>query len=325
MTCYTENALLLAALIASIIAIASNSSAIHGSNWRNLEMPLKSGGKQNTLKYSYLTHFNLFYLDKIYKNITIHRSFGFWQNCSAYTNNTRLVEKCVPVDFSKAQILSISRSIYYVGFSFQIIGAILIFIILVISVFNDDFARAWNLYIIFCSAILTLFAMGLYINIITAMFFLSKAKYETLGAVYYFYEISTKSNSFFACLSSIFFSLIVNGIAFFSLSFSANDKIRNSSKHKGIGLNHQLSGFRGGICNYMMSSFNRLNGDLVSSESFRIANQPNFPNTPPPALPPPPLNRQSVSDKYQSSKPKSKTNNDQFGELKSGDNKSDTL
>ena len=44
MKCYTEIVVLTVALIASIFAIAFNSSAIYGTNWRNLEMPLRIGG-----------------------------------------------------------------------------------------------------------------------------------------------------------------------------------------------------------------------------------------------------------------------------------------
>jgi len=211
----------------------------------------------------------------------------------------------LPVDFSKTKVLNVSRSIYYVGFVFQIIGSILIFILLLISIFNDELAKNWNLYIIFCSTILTLFTLGLYIIVITALLFVSKAKYEIIPPNYYFYEISMKSSSFLSCLYSIFFSLIVNGLAFFALSFSANDQMRNLKKYE------LEAEFKAGLYN-AASNFSQLN----SNESLRMVNQPNFP---PPPLPPPPLNRQSVSDKHYGNKARPKTKNDVIGKIKSED------
>lgn len=85
---------------------------------------------------------------------------------------------------------------------------------------------------VFCSAVCTFYTLGIFIVVVTAIVFVSKVIYEgNLEKNPKFYEIGFKSYSLYACLSSIFFSLIVEGMAFFSLSFSSSTTYQPKSSN----------------------------------------------------------------------------------------------
>ena len=152
-------------------------------------------------------------------------SFGFWKKC----NTTKTKEKnalikthCDKLVF-KSKILKLSRSIYLMGFSFQLIATFLILILLVINHTNRDFARFWNLYVIFCSTVLTFFMIGLLLCIINVILFLSKSD----DIEFKDYEITYKSTSFFSFVGSLILSFLVIALVMFSLSFLIADFVNN--------------------------------------------------------------------------------------------------
>jgi hypothetical protein len=184
------------------------------------------------------------------------------------------------------KILEVTIHIYFIGFSFQIIGAINILVILLISSLSSNVAKTWNLYVIFCSAVCTFFTLGIFILIVTIVVFVSKVVYhgnldDKLKDVL-FYEIGFKSTSLHASLCSIFFSLIVDGLSFFALSFSSS-----TSDHTKVD----------------SSKFNITTNSLdvspcVSKKEFSNTRMSTLPAVPPP--PPPP--RTSIHKKKFSSK-----------------------
>ena len=148
-------------------------------------------------------------------------SFGFWEVCNKSSSHKHeLSKECTSVDFSKNIILQLMRSIYIVGFSFQTAGTALVMLILLISLLaSNESMRDWNIHLIFCSSILTLLTIGLALTIVTALIFVSQSKSERVNSTEFPYNTTTKSTSFFACVAAILVSLIVNGLACFSLGF----------------------------------------------------------------------------------------------------------
>lgn len=254
------NSFLMATFFTALIAIIFNYFALNGTDWRSLDAPA-------TNTQGVLTS-----------------TFGFWQTCNTTVKNPKKV--CLPTRFDKEHTLNISRSIYYVGYTFQIIGTVLTIVLFLVSKFNNDFAIGWNLYVIFCSAILTFYTLGLYIIIINAIIFVSKTKYLKIDSAFYFYEISFKSSSLLACLGSIFFSIIVIGLTFFSLSFSSINKYKKSMYNMKKD-SEQILGNKSGIVSNIYPSTTKLNqNNFVSEENFRFTGRPTFPNLPPPSAPP---------------------------------------
>ena len=189
-----------------------------------------------------------------------------------------------------------------------------------ISSISDEFARNWNLYVIFCSAICTFFTLAIFIIVITAIIFAAKVVYDPLYSgeslkikEVKFYEIGFKSSSLLASLTSIFFSLIVNGLAFFSLSFSSSTTDHskhgeNSNKSKNSvprpfsdnGQKSETSLKNVGQCkslfSSMLSSLSKLNSEnVVSEDNFCLAQAPTLPCVPPPPAPPRHINASSIS------------------------------
>ena len=77
-----------------------------------------------------------------------------------------------------AGLSGICLTFFCVGYIMQIVGVLLLIFILLISIFQNSFARRWNFYVIFFITIITLFLMSFIIMILSAFYFVSKALYS---------------------------------------------------------------------------------------------------------------------------------------------------
>lgn len=143
----------------------------------------------------------------------------------------------------------IYTNFYTVGYAFQAIATCLIFIILIISIFYDQLAKEWNMYVIIFIAIITMFLMGLIIMTLSATKFLVDADKFTqadiqsgLGANCTKLDSKTtpdyskakcplqklelsllSSHSFIYYMINFFCSIMVIGLVFFSLGYMSNE------------------------------------------------------------------------------------------------------
>lgn len=229
----------------------------------------------------------------------VSMSFGFWKQCNSS-------DECLQVDFKQESIFVITRSIYYVGYTFQIIATVLNLAIFIISVLMDKWAHNWNLYIIFCSSSLALFTLGLNILIINMCLFVAKSRRAPVSE--HNYEITFKSTSLFACFASVFLSQITIGLIFFSLNLNSSNSRHYRASEELITdstqtLDYKSNGSTGttgmaamvtnckvglgkASLNMIGSLTGRLNNRKISEDNFRIVGRPTFPNSPPPPAPP---------------------------------------
>lgn len=177
----------------------------------------------------------------------------------------------------------ISGKIYQVGFAFQIIGTLALFLMVVFNLIADSFAHNWNLYVIFCSAVQSFFIIGLLIIFSTTILFVSEPRQVPRVCDF---RITVRSTSLVNCFFSILFSLIVIGLTFFSLSFASN---RLRIQVEPLKQQIDVTSIGGGDLT-IKSNQKCIESSVITTASVRIPPPP----PPPPQFPPPPIsNRQS--------------------------------
>ncbi len=120
---------------------------------------------------------------------------------------------------------SLYGDFYTLGFTFEVIAAGLILIVLLLSIFNDELAQRWNMYIILFIAIITLFLMGLLIKSVSVFKFLSENNMTIITKGTPFHVLSIfRSYSFIEFMVNFFCSIMVIGIIFFSFGYMSRDQ-----------------------------------------------------------------------------------------------------
>ena len=119
----------------------------------------------------------------------------------------------------------ISRSVFYVGYVFQILGTVLNLVLFLTSLFNSYITRAWNIDVIMSSTALTFFFLSINIIIFTSILFVSKSWVYVYKSGTIPFEVSLRSFSLFSCLASLFCSQIVIGLIFLSISSNSRESL----------------------------------------------------------------------------------------------------
>ena len=128
-----------------------------------------------------------------------------------------------------AGLNGICLTFFCVGYLMQIVGVLLLIFILLISIFQNSFARRWNFYVIFFITIITLFLMSFIIMILSAFYFVSLPEISSGGSSgggscnNKFTINFLKSHSFNYFSINIFCTIMVIGLLFFSLGYMSSE------------------------------------------------------------------------------------------------------
>jgi hypothetical protein len=119
--------------------------------------------------------------------------------------------------------VDVLRSIFYTGFTFQVIGIIVLIASLLLNIFAHSFAQSWNLYTLFCLLILAVFAIGHYICTVTVILFVAEPVHKIINSAGKIedYRVNWSSTSLICSLIGMFFSLLTIGLTFFMFSYAA--------------------------------------------------------------------------------------------------------
>ena len=108
---------------------------------------------------------------------------------------------------------------FTIGFSFQMLGMLIMGMVVATSVFSESFEQRTNIYMIVFIMIMTLFVMGFAIMLLSAFKLVSEPKIGVL-VPHGNYKLSLfKSQSFIYFMVNILWSLITTGLVSFSLGY----------------------------------------------------------------------------------------------------------